>query len=90
MKALEAAGRSAEERASELKEAAAGHEARARESAGEVAKGNRIIEKLGGDLKMAKEKLRRKQAIIVRQEEEVTQRDRWGFRLSVVILPWGA
>ena len=43
---LEASTRQLEERCSELKEASGGHEARAREEAAEVLKGNRIIEKL--------------------------------------------
>ncbi|KAK9808849.1 hypothetical protein WJX72_005003 [[Myrmecia] bisecta] len=75
-KDLEASTRQLEARCSELKEAAAGHEQRAKEAAAEVMKGNRIIEKLTNDLRMAKEKMRRKQAIITRQEEEMLQRDR--------------
>lgn len=45
-KDLEASSRQLEERCSELKEAAAGHELRAKEAAAEVLKGNRIIEKV--------------------------------------------
>lgn len=43
---LEAGMRQLEERCTELKEAAAGHEERARAASAEVLKGNRIIEKL--------------------------------------------
>lgn len=43
---LEASTRQLEERCSELKESAAGHELRAKEAAAEVLKGNRIIEKV--------------------------------------------
>ena len=45
-KDLEASTRQLEERCSELKESAAGHELRAKEAAAEVLKGNRIIEKV--------------------------------------------
>lgn len=45
-KDLEASARHLEERCSELKESAAGHELRAKEAAAEVLKGNRIIEKV--------------------------------------------
>lgn len=45
-KDLEASSRQLEERCSELKEAAVGHEVRAKEAAAEVLKGNRIIEKV--------------------------------------------
>ena len=45
-KDLEASNRQLEERCAELKESAAGHEVRAKEAAGEVLKGNRIIEKV--------------------------------------------
>ncbi len=45
-KDLEASSRQLEERCSELKESAAGHEVRAKEAAAEVLKGNRIIEKV--------------------------------------------
>jgi len=45
-KDLEASSRQLEERCSELKESAAGHELRAKEAAAEVLKGNRIIEKV--------------------------------------------
>eukprot|EP00891_Asterochloris_glomerata_P008911 jgi/Astpho2/8911/Aster-x0832 len=79
---LEASTRQLEERCSELKEASGGHEARAREEAAEVLKGNRIIEKLTNDLRMAKEKGRRRQAIIARQEEELAVRDRAGEAAS--------
>ncbi|DBA71002.1 TPA: hypothetical protein ACH3X2_011436 [Trebouxia sp. C0005] len=74
-KDLEASSRQLEERCSELKEAAVGHEVRAKEAAAEVLKGNRIIEKVSNDLRMAKEKARRKQAIIGRQEEELAARE---------------
>ncbi|KAL3143105.1 hypothetical protein ABBQ38_003378 [Trebouxia sp. C0009 RCD-2024] len=74
-KDLEASARQLEERCTELKESAAGHELRAKEAAAEVLKGNRIIEKVSNDLRMAKEKARRKQAIIGRQEEELAARD---------------
>ncbi|KAL3138442.1 hypothetical protein ABBQ32_006233 [Trebouxia sp. C0010 RCD-2024] len=74
-KDLEAAARQLKERCTELKESAAGHELRAKEAAAEVLKGNRIIEKVSNDLRMAKEKARRKQAIIGRQEEELAARD---------------
>lgn len=43
---LEASARQLEERCSELKESAAGHELRAKEAVAEVLKGNRIIEKV--------------------------------------------
>ena len=43
---LEASTRQLDERCSELKESAAGHELRAKEAAAEVLKGNRIIEKV--------------------------------------------
>ena len=43
---LEAGTRQLEERCAELKDAAAGHEERARAASAEVLKGNRIIEKL--------------------------------------------
>jgi hypothetical protein len=43
---LEAAGKQWEARCGDLREAAAGHEARAKEAAAEVLKGNQIIEKL--------------------------------------------
>lgn len=43
---LEAAAKQWEARCSDLREAAAAHEARAKEAAGEVLKGNQIIEKL--------------------------------------------
>ncbi len=45
-KDLEASSRQLEERCSELKESAVGHEVRAKEAAAEVLKGNRIIEKV--------------------------------------------
>ncbi|CAL8470011.1 g9553 [Coccomyxa elongata] len=73
---LEAGMRQLEERCTELKEAAAGHEERARAASAEVLKGNRIIDKLMADLRLARERLRRKAAIVARQEEEVTAKER--------------
>jgi len=48
---------------------------RLKESAAEVLKGNQIIEKLQSDLRLSRDKLKRKQAILVRQEEEVAARE---------------
>ncbi|GBF91102.1 hypothetical protein Rsub_04771 [Raphidocelis subcapitata] len=72
---LEASARQWEERCGELREALAAHEARLRESAAEVLRGNSIIEKLQSDLRLSRDKLKRKQAIIVRQEEEVSAKE---------------
>ncbi|KAI8471988.1 MAG: centriole protein [Monoraphidium minutum] len=72
---LEGAARQWEERCSELREALGAHEQRLKESAAEVLKGNQIIEKLQSDLRLARDKVKRKQAILVRQEEEVAARD---------------
>ncbi|KAK9915645.1 hypothetical protein WJX75_002088 [Coccomyxa subellipsoidea] len=73
---LEAGSRQLEERCAELKEASAGHDERARAASAEVLKGNRIIEKLMADLRLVRERLRRKAAIVARQEEEVTAKER--------------
>ena len=64
---METSARQLESRCSELKEASSGHEQRAKEASAEVAKGNHIIEKLTADLQNNKEKLKRKQAVLVRQ-----------------------
>ncbi|EIE25806.1 hypothetical protein COCSUDRAFT_1459, partial [Coccomyxa subellipsoidea C-169] len=76
IKDLEAGTRQLGERCAELKEASAGHDERARAAAAEVLKGNRIIEKFMADLRLARERLRRKAAIVARQEEEVTSKER--------------
>ncbi|KAF8068308.1 hypothetical protein HT031_001995 [Scenedesmus sp. PABB004] len=72
---LEGAARQWEERCADLRDLAAGHEARCREAAGEVLKGNEAIDKLQTDLRLLKEKSKRKQAILVRQEEEIAGRE---------------
>lgn len=75
VKDLEAATSQWEERCNDLKHNLLQKEAQAKEAATEVMKGNQIIEKLTSDLRLAKEKVKRKQAIIVRQEEELVQRE---------------
>ncbi|KAL6758042.1 centriole protein [Haematococcus lacustris] len=72
---LEGSVRQLESRCADLRDSAAGHDQRAKDAASEVIKGNQIIEKLTNDLKMTKEKVKRKQAIIVRQEEELAGRE---------------
>ena len=64
---LEASLKQSEARCSELREACAGHEQRAREAAAEVTKSSHVIERLTADLQTSKDKLKRKQVIIVRQ-----------------------
>ena len=54
-------------RCGELRDAAAGHEQRGKEAAADVVKGNQIVERLTADLQTSKDKLKRKQVIIVRQ-----------------------
>jgi len=72
---LEMTVRQLEGRCADQREVSAGHEQRAKEAQAEVVKGNQIIEKLSNDLKLLKEKIKRKQAIIVRQEEELQSRE---------------
>ncbi|GLC45099.1 hypothetical protein PLESTB_001468100 [Pleodorina starrii] len=72
---MESAMRQAEQRCADLRDAVAAAEARGKEAQAEVLKGNQIIEKLTTDLRLAKEKTKRKAAIIVRQEEELQQRE---------------
>ncbi|KXZ47486.1 hypothetical protein GPECTOR_35g924 [Gonium pectorale] len=72
---MESAMRQSEQRCTDLRDATAAAEARAKEAQAEIMKGNQIIEKLTTDLRLAKEKTKRKAAIIVRQEEELQQRD---------------
>ncbi|PSC69139.1 spindle assembly abnormal 6-like protein [Micractinium conductrix] len=76
IKDMEASLRQVEARAEELKAAAQGHEGRAAEAAGELARANAALEKLGNDLAREREKVRRKAAIIGRQEEELAARER--------------
>ncbi|KAL4433886.1 hypothetical protein ABPG75_000327 [Micractinium tetrahymenae] len=76
IKDMEASLRQVEARAEELKAAAQGHEARANEAAAELARANTAVERLGNDLALAREKVRRKAAIIGRQEEELAARDK--------------
>jgi hypothetical protein len=64
---LEQSGKQLDSRCGELREAAAGHEHRAKEAAAEVSKSNHVIERLTADLQTSKDKLKRKQVIIVRQ-----------------------
>ncbi|CAK0779091.1 hypothetical protein CVIRNUC_004694 [Coccomyxa viridis] len=71
---LEGALRQLEERCAELKQASAGHEERGREAAAETAKAARAVEKLTAELHLAKERLRRKSAVLARQEEEIAAR----------------
>jgi hypothetical protein len=56
-----------EGRCGELRDAATGHEHRAKEASAEVSKSKQIIERLTADLQTSKDKLKRKQVIIVRQ-----------------------
>lgn len=72
---LEGSVRQWEERCADLRDLVAGHEGRCKEAAAEVMKGNEVIEKLQTDLRLLKEKCKRKQAILVRQEEELGARD---------------
>ncbi|KAG2499100.1 hypothetical protein HYH03_003283 [Edaphochlamys debaryana] len=72
---MESALRQADQRCADLRDALASAEARGKEAQAEVLKGNQIIEKLTTDLRLAKEKTKRKAAIIVRQEEELQQRE---------------
>eukprot|EP00879_Flechtneria_rotunda_P013410 GHRR01014000.1.p1 GENE.GHRR01014000.1~~GHRR01014000.1.p1 ORF type:complete len:260 (+),score=126.41 GHRR01014000.1:1483-2262(+) len=72
---LEAATKQWESRCADLRELVLGHEARCKDAAAEVMKGNEVIEKLQTDLRLLKEKAKRKQAILVRQEEELASRD---------------
>eukprot|EP00798_Chlamydomonas_sp_ICE-L_P020164 gene20164-26900_t len=72
---LETSVRQLESRCTDLRDAAAGHDIRAKDAQAEVLKGNQIIEKLSNDIKLTKEKARRKTAIVMRQEEELQQRD---------------
>eukprot|EP00878_Enallax_costatus_P015722 GHUV01016473.1.p1 GENE.GHUV01016473.1~~GHUV01016473.1.p1 ORF type:complete len:465 (+),score=180.96 GHUV01016473.1:3033-4427(+) len=72
---LEAAAKQWESRCADLRDLVAGHESRCKEAAAEVMKGNDIIEKLQTDVRLLKEKVKRKQAILVRQEEELASRD---------------
>ncbi|GIL47125.1 hypothetical protein Vafri_4030 [Volvox africanus] len=72
---MEGAMRQVEQRCADLREAVAAAEARGKEAQAEVLKGNQIIEKLTTDLRLAKEKTKRKAAIIMRQEEELQQRE---------------
>lgn len=67
MQDLEQSTRQLDGRCAELREAAAGHEHRSRESAAQVLKCNSVIERLTADLQTSKDKLKRKQVIIVRQ-----------------------
>ncbi|KAL4419535.1 hypothetical protein ABPG77_005766 [Micractinium sp. CCAP 211/92] len=76
IKEMESSLRQLEARADELKAAAQGHEARAGEAASELARANTALERLGNDLALAREKARRKAAIVGRQEEELAARDR--------------
>jgi len=64
---MEASARVLQTRCAELKEASSGHEARAKDAAAEVAKGNHMVERLTGDLQTAREKLKRKGTVIARQ-----------------------
>ncbi|KAF6264226.1 hypothetical protein COO60DRAFT_1267074 [Scenedesmus sp. NREL 46B-D3] len=66
---LEGSVRQWEERCADLRDLVAGHEGRCKEAAAEVMKGNET------DLRLLKEKCKRKQAILVRQEEELGARD---------------
>ncbi|GFR43676.1 hypothetical protein Agub_g4784 [Astrephomene gubernaculifera] len=75
LKDMEGAMRQAEQRCGDLRDALAAAEARAKEAQAEVLKGNQIIEKLTTDLRLAKEKTKRKAAIVVRQEEELQERE---------------
>lgn len=67
MQDLEQSGKQLDSRCGELREAAAGHEHRAKEAAADVSKSNHVIERLTADLQTSKDKLKRKQVIIVRQ-----------------------
>jgi chromosome segregation ATPase len=64
---LEGSIRQLECRCTELREAGATHEHRAAEAAAELGRSNHVIERLSGDLQTSKDKLKRKQIIIVRQ-----------------------
>ncbi|PNH08928.1 Spindle assembly abnormal protein 6 [Tetrabaena socialis] len=75
LREMEAAMRQAEHRCADLRDAALAAEARAKEAQAEVAKGNQIIDKLTTDISMAKEKTKRKAAVLIRQEEELQQRE---------------
>jgi hypothetical protein len=69
---LEASARQWEARCSDLRDMAAGHEARAREAASEVLKGNQIIERL-----QVRERVREEAATaatVVRQASQCQQR----------------
>jgi hypothetical protein len=67
MQDLETSNRQLDSRCTDLREAATGHEHRAKEIASELTKSNQTIERLTADNQVSKEKLKRKQAIIVRQ-----------------------
>jgi hypothetical protein len=67
MQDLESSNRQLESRCVDLREASTGHEHRAKEAAAELSKSNQTIERISSDLQVSKEKLKRKQAIIVRQ-----------------------
>lgn len=64
---LEQSSKQLDSRCAELREAAAGHEHRSKESASQVVKSASVIERLTADLQGSKDKLKRKQVIIVRQ-----------------------
>ena len=54
-------------RCAELREAGAAHEHRAAEATAELSRSNHVVERLTADLQTSRDKLKRKQAIIVRQ-----------------------
>ena len=64
---LEQSTKQLDSRCAELREAANGHEHRGKEAAAQVVKCNGVIERLTADLQTSKDKLKRKQVIIVRQ-----------------------
>lgn len=68
---LEANAKQLDARCSELRETSIGHEHRAKEAAAELAKSGQSVDRLASDLQVAREKLKRKQAIIVRQVRAV-------------------
>ncbi|MEW5299491.1 MAG: hypothetical protein WDW36_002505 [Sanguina aurantia] len=72
---LDAAVKTWEERCADLRLTSSGHDARAKEATAEVVKGNGIIEKLASEARVSKDKVKRKMAIVVKQEEVLAARE---------------
>ncbi|GAX76067.1 hypothetical protein CEUSTIGMA_g3510.t1 [Chlamydomonas eustigma] len=75
LRELETSLRQLEGRCNDMRDTVAGHEQRAKELQAEVLKGNAGVEKLLNEVRLCKEKVKRKHAIVVRQEEELQARE---------------